>query len=70
MLKTIDLHSHILPDFDDGSQSVEMSLAMLRREQNRAWMWSAPLPIIMRTMKGSTHSAPGGRRLWSACPLP
>src|SRR5699024_9685938 len=31
-LKTIDLHSHILPDFDDGSQSVEMSLAMLRRE--------------------------------------
>ena len=28
----IDLHSHILPQLDDGSDSVEMSLAMLRRE--------------------------------------
>ena len=28
----IDLHSHVLPEFDDGSQSLEMSLAMLRRE--------------------------------------
>ena len=25
----IDLHSHILPQLDDGSDSVEMSLAML-----------------------------------------
>ena len=31
-VKTIDLHSHLLPQLDDGSQSVEMSLAMLRRE--------------------------------------
>ena len=30
--KIIDLHSHVLPGIDDGSQSVEMSLAMLRRE--------------------------------------
>lgn len=28
----IDLHSHILPQLDDGSDSVETSLAMLRRE--------------------------------------
>ena len=28
----VDLHSHVLPQFDDGSDSVEMSLAMLRRE--------------------------------------
>lgn len=28
----IDLHSHLLPQLDDGSDSVEMSLAMLRRE--------------------------------------
>lgn len=28
----IDLHSHLLPRLDDGSDSVEMSLAMLRRE--------------------------------------
>ncbi len=27
-----DFHSHILPDLDDGSQSVEMSLEMLARE--------------------------------------
>lgn len=28
----IDFHSHILPNVDDGSESVEMSLEMLRRE--------------------------------------
>ena len=27
----IDLHSHVLPSMDDGSDSVEMSVAMLRR---------------------------------------
>ena len=27
----IELHSHVLPQFDDGSESVEMSVAMLRR---------------------------------------
>jgi len=27
----IDIHSHILPNLDDGSKSVEMSLEMLRR---------------------------------------
>ena len=27
----IDLHSHVLPSMDDGSDSVEMSAAMLRR---------------------------------------
>ena len=26
----IDLHSHILPDLDDGSQSLQESLAMAR----------------------------------------
>ena len=26
----IDLHSHILPGIDDGSKSLEMSLAMAR----------------------------------------
>ena len=30
--KIIDLHSHVLHEIDDGSQSLEMSLAMLRRE--------------------------------------
>ena len=28
----IDLHSHVLPQFDDGSPDVDTSLAMLRRE--------------------------------------
>ena len=27
----VDLHSHVLPSMDDGSDSVEMSVAMLRR---------------------------------------
>lgn len=31
----IDFHSHILPHMDDGSESLEMSLAMLRAEQEQ-----------------------------------
>ncbi len=31
----IDFHTHILPEMDDGSQSVEESLAMLRMEQEQ-----------------------------------
>ena len=33
MTRIVDFHSHILPDMDDGSASVEESLAMLRMEQ-------------------------------------
>ena len=32
MEKVIDFHSHILPGIDDGSASVEQSIAMLRME--------------------------------------
>lgn len=32
MSKVMDFHSHILPQVDDGSQSVEESMAMLRME--------------------------------------
>ena len=32
MAGIIDFHSHILPDMDDGSQSVEESIALLRKE--------------------------------------
>ena len=31
----IDFHSHILPEMDDGSESVEMSLAMLRESRRQ-----------------------------------
>ena len=31
----IDFHSHILPEIDDGSESVEMSLAMLRESKRQ-----------------------------------
>ena len=31
----LDIHSHILPHFDDGSKSVEMSLEMLRRSKQQ-----------------------------------
>ena len=31
----IDFHSHILPEMDDGSESVEMSLAMLRESKRQ-----------------------------------
>mgnify|MGYP000381683000 FL=1 len=29
-MKYIDMHSHILPAMDDGSKSMDMTLAMLR----------------------------------------
>ena len=32
MLKLIDFHSHVLPGIDDGSDSVDTSIAMLRME--------------------------------------
>jgi len=32
MNRIIDFHSHILPGMDDGSESVEMSIEMLKRE--------------------------------------
>jgi protein-tyrosine phosphatase len=35
MTRIVDFHSHILPDMDDGSASVEESLAMLRMEQEQ-----------------------------------
>ncbi len=28
----IDIHSHILPSVDDGSQSLELSLQMIKKE--------------------------------------
>lgn len=31
----VDFHSHILPEIDDGSTSVEMSLEMLRKESSQ-----------------------------------
>ncbi len=40
----IDFHSHILPELDDGSESVEMSLAMLReaRRQGITTIFATP----------------------------
>ena len=29
----IDIHSHIIPNIDDGSKSLEMSLEMLKRAE-------------------------------------
>ena len=35
MILLIDLHTHILPEIDDGSRSVEMSLKLLQMEQKQ-----------------------------------
>lgn len=35
----IDLHTHILPEMDDGSQSAAMSLQMLKRLQGQGIKW-------------------------------
>ena len=35
MRTVIDFHSHILPDVDDGSRSLEQSLAMLQMEADQ-----------------------------------
>ena len=37
----IDFHTHILPGMDDGSKSVEESIALLQEEarQGRTWFF-------------------------------
>lgn len=42
-LKTIDFHAHILPEIDDGSPSLEQSLAMLRLE------WQSGIDVVVMT---------------------
>ena len=66
----IDLHSHILPQLDDGSDSVEMSLAMLRREAEQS------VTVVCATSHyyAKHSSIPAFTRylrvkLWSGCPL-
>lgn len=41
----IDIHSHILYDIDDGSESLDMSLQMLRMSND-----SEPLILLRRLM--------------------
>ena len=45
----IDIHCHILPGVDDGSKSMEESLAMLRIAQQNA----------IRTIIVTPHNKPG-----------
>ena len=33
----IDIHSHIIPNIDDGSKSLEMSLEMLKRAEESGY---------------------------------
>ena len=35
----IDIHSHILPNMDDGSQSAAMSVQMLKQLQDQGVEW-------------------------------
>ena len=37
MGRIVDFHSHVLPGVDDGSASVEESMAMLRMEAEQEW---------------------------------
>ena len=59
----IDFHTHILPGMDDGSKSVEMSLAMLRMEAAQGvgavaltllirFKWTVPRTILVSAALG------------------
>ena len=62
----VDLHTHILPKMDDGSGAVGTSLAMLRREAEQGVDAVCATSHYYAHHEGSTRSAPGGRRPWSA----
>ena len=49
-----DLHTHILPGMDDGSRSVEMSLAMLREEAAQGVTTVALTPHYYRERESSS----------------
>ena len=50
----IDLHCHILPELDDGSQSLEESLAMARMAVNSGVRAMAATPHCMGERARST----------------
>lgn len=42
----IDIHTHITPNVDDGSSSIEMSLDMLRSEVDEITRWLTGYPDL------------------------
>ncbi len=77
----IDFHAHILPGIDDGSQSMEESLAMFRLEQNQGvetvvatphfYAWRDSVAGFLRRREKSVRSflerLPGGEAFPRLC---
>ena len=64
----VDIHSHILPGLDDGSQTLEDSVAMLRQaaEAGTTGSWSAGAFTDSRLApSASTMTKARARRSWA-----
>ena len=64
----IDLHCHILPELDDGSQSLEESLAMARMAVNSGVRAMAATPHCMGERAEEVYGtwpAPSSARPWT-----
>lgn len=53
--KRIDFHSHILPNMDDGSTSLEMSLQMLQRMEEQGVCCVVATPHFYATKDNPSH---------------
>lgn len=63
----VDLHTHLLPNMDDGSKDTAMSLEMLRRQAEQG------VNVVCATSHLRNRrrlSASGGRRRWPTCAAP
>ena len=58
-----DLHTHILPGMDDGAESVEMSLDMLRMERDQGVDAVVLTPHFYRDRERPEHFQ---KRRWAA----
>jgi len=54
---SVDVHSHLIPGIDDGAQSMEESIALLRKLQDLGYKKVITTPHIMCDTYGNTRSS-------------
>jgi len=54
---SVDVHSHLIPGIDDGAQSIEESIALLRKLQDLGYKKVITTPHIMCDAYGNTRSS-------------
>ena len=63
----MDFHTHLLPEMDDGSRSVEESLAMLKQMAAQNINWAAATPPFLRF--SGIAGAVSGEAVCIRCPV-